>query len=386
MAVTDILILTESPFSNRDFDRFGVALLSRSFRVSILDCTPWLKPDFWAKYSEIACRCPGYAPVADLDSLVGHIDIQAKAVAIDELGGCNKSKRVRMELKNRNIPRAIVHNGLMPTPPLRWSERIGRILSSNTPLSLLKKIHGRIGRIFNPEPAPDIALMSGAAGLTDKRVRGVAHRIWAHSFDYDIYLECAGQAAVEGQPYAVFLDEDMVYHSDFDHLGIKPPATERDYYASMNGFFDKLERHIGIPVKIAAHPRSRYDLRPQLWSGRQAIYAKTAPLVREAALVLCHQSTSVGLAVLWRKPILFLTTNELIPSFLGSGIALGSTLLGAPLINVDENCNELPDLESLPEVDEASYGKYVDEYIKRPGTPDLPVWQIFSEYVLRELP
>lgn len=382
--MTRILILTGSPFSKRDYDRFGVELLSQSFRVSILDCTPWLKPDFWDKYSAIVFRCPGYVSVTDLDSLIGHINSQVKTVAIDYLGGCARSKRVRMELKNLNIPRAIVQHGLLPPLTVKWSDRVGRIISSNTPLCILKKIYRRSEHKLNPDPAPEIALLSGTAGLKDKRLHGVAHKIWAHSFDFDIYLESKGQA-VSVAPYAVFLDEDMIYHSDYDYLGIKPPTTEQTYYASMNGFFQKLERNIGMPVVVAAHPRSRSDLSSQLWNGRTTIYAKTAQLVRDATLVLCHQSTAVSFAVMWRKPLLFLTTNELIPSFLGPRIALGSTLLGAPLINIDGNSNQLPDIKSLFEVDEVAYAKYTDEYIKRSGTPNLPVWQIFSEYVQREL-
>lgn len=384
MVVTDIIILTESPFSRRDHDRFGVELLSRNFQVSILDCTRWLKPEFWDKYSELAYRCPGYVSVPDLDSLLGHIRSQFHAVAIDYLGGCAGSKRVRIGLKDRKIPRAIVQNGLLPTPIVRWSDRVFRIVSSNTPRSILEKIYRRSEHLLSPDPVPEIALLSGTAGLKDKRLHGLAHKIWAHSFDFDTYLANKEQAAALVAPYAVFLDEDMIYHSDFDHSGIKSPATEDAYYASMNCFFQKLERKLGMPVTVAAHPRSRYDLRPQLWNGRTTIYAKTAQLVRDAKLVLCHQSTSVSFAVMWRKPLIFLTTNELVSSYLQPGIALGSTLLRAPLINTDEN-NELPVIKSLFAVDEMAYAKYTEEYIKRPGTPNLPAWQIFSEYVQREM-
>ncbi len=383
--LTNILILTESPFSKRDYDRFGVELLSQHFRVSILDCTPWLKPDVWNKFSAIAYRCPGYASITDMASLVSHISSQARTVAIDYLGGCTRSKRIWTELKNRNIPRAIVHNGLLPNPIVKWTDRIGTIISSYTPLSILKKLYRESERMLNSDPVPEIALMSGAAGLKDKRVHDVAHKIWAHSFDYDIYLESKAQMAAAVEPYAVFLDEDMVYHSDYAHSGIKAPTTARTYYASMNAFFENLERYVGMPITIAAHPRSRYDLRPQLWNGRTVIYGKTAQLVRDATLVLCHQSTSVSFAVLWRKHLLFLTTNDLARSFLGPRIAFTSTLLGASLINVDGNANQLSNLKPLLEVNKAAYAKYTDEYIKRPGTPELPVWKIFTEYVQREL-
>ena len=91
MQVTQILILTEAPFTRRDYDRFGVDLLRRNFRVSILDCTSWLKPEYWRKYSAIAYNCPGYKQVADFESFVSNLDGGAKAIAVDFLGGCAKS-------------------------------------------------------------------------------------------------------------------------------------------------------------------------------------------------------------------------------------------------------------------------------------------------------
>jgi hypothetical protein len=231
---------------------------------------------------------------------------------------------------------------------------------------------------------PEIALLSGTAGLSANGLDGAMHKVWAHSFDYDTYLAANAETAPPLAPYAVFLDEDMIYHSDFDHSEIKSPATAEAYYRSMNGFFDKLEREWGMPVTVAAHPRSRSDSRSQQWGDRTIVHGRTAQLVRDAKLVLCHQSTAVSFAVMWRKPLIFLTTDELVPSYLQPRIALGSALLRSPLVNVDGD-TELPPRESLFAVDEAAYAKYAEAYIKRLGTPTQPVWQIFSEYVQREL-
>ncbi|MDQ6769954.1 MAG: hypothetical protein M3Z54_08205, partial [Gemmatimonadota bacterium] len=87
MQVTQVLILTEAPFTKRDYDRFGVDLLRKNFHVSILDCTRWLKPEFWKKYSVLAYHCTGYKEVADFESFVANLDANALAIAIDFLGG-----------------------------------------------------------------------------------------------------------------------------------------------------------------------------------------------------------------------------------------------------------------------------------------------------------
>src|SRR6266446_2175712 len=295
MAVKEILILTESPFSKRDYDRFGVELLSQSFGVSILDCTQWLKPDFWDSYSKTAFPCPGYRAVENFDSFRRCLDRTQGGLAIDYLGDSSNAKRIRVELKKQNIGRVIYFHGLLPVYPER----------------LLTNIRRRVKRIFAHEPAPDVAVMSGEVGLTDARVPSAPHKIWAHSLDYDIYLRERSNSSRPSSPYAVFLDEDMIYHSDYHHSGTTSPTKAEVYYPAMRGFFERLERTSGMPVKIATHPRSNLDLQRELWNGHETVNAMTSQLVRGASLVLCHLSTSLAFAVLWRKRLLFLTTNDL---------------------------------------------------------------------------
>lgn len=43
-----------------------------------------------------------------------------------------------------------------------------------------------------------------------------------------------------------------------------------------------------------------------------------------------------------------------------------------------------PTFKLCPAVNEKAYEHYGDEYIKRLNTPQLPLWQVFSEYVQRE--
>jgi hypothetical protein len=381
MAVNRILLLMESPFSERDFRRFGVQLLRENFEVSILDCTPWIKPDFWEKYSAIAYPCPGYVAIRDFEALISFIDRHGESVAIDFLGRCSKCASVRLALKTRKIPRVVFLHGLLPVPETTWYDKLRRLVSGNSPRSLLRFLKNRSEIILHPEPMPELALMSGVAGLDNPRASGAAERLWAHSLDYDIYLEKSSQPVKRREPYAVFLDEDMIHHPDYDHSGIGRPTTAEAYYSAMNRFFEKTETLIGMPVIVAAHPRSKYDLRPELWNGRKNVRDETAELVRDASLVLCHMSTSLGFAILWRKPILFLTTDDLRKSFLGSGIALQSSLLDAPLLNVDADVDRLSAITFSLGVNERAYTKYVADYIKRPGTPDTPVWQLFSDFL-----
>ena len=384
MQVTQILILTEAPFTKRDYDRFGVDLLRKNFQVSILDCTSWLKPEYWKKYSAFAYRCTGYKEVGDFESFVANLDGCARAIAIDFLGAGPKSTTARIELKNREIPRAVILHGLLPRPEYKRSDRLRRFLHSNSPRSALRKLSRKGRQMIYREPPADLVVLTGAASLKEVRVQQTVNRVWAHTFDYDIYLNNARQELELGERYAVFLDEDMAFHLDYDHAGIDPPTTPSRYYPVMNRFFERFERANGMRVIVAAHPRSRYELHPEVWSGRTIIQNKTAQLVRGADYILGHSSTSLSFAVLWRKPILFLSTWDLDKSYLAPHIALRSSLLRRPLVNVDESPDSAPGQDALPAVDEDAYSRYVTQFIKFPGSPDLPAWQIFSEFVMRK--
>jgi hypothetical protein len=385
MQVTQILILTEAPFTRRDYDRFGVDLLRKNFHVSILDCTSWLKPEFWKKYSGLVYDCAGYKEVPDFESFVANLDGSAKTIAIDFLGGGAKSTTARIELKNRQIARAVILHGLLPRPEYKRSERLRRFLHSNTLRSALRKLARKGGQIIYREPPADLVVLTGGASLKEARVQRTVNRVWAHTFDYDVYLNNGHQELELGERYAVFLDEDMAFHLDYDHSGIEPPTTSGRYYPVMNRFFERFERANGMRVIVAAHPRSHYELHPEVWSGRTLIRNKTAQLVRGADCVLGHSSTSLSFAVLWRKPILLLSSNDLANSYLGPHIALRSNLLQRPLVNVDESPDVVPGPDALLAVDEDAYSRYVAEFIKFPGSPDLPAWQIFSEFVMRNL-
>lgn len=379
--IHDILILTSYPFGKFEYDRFGVQILEEHFKVQVLDCTPWLNPQFWEKHSETARSFPGYTAIhnwAEFEQAMVHV---SKGVAIDCLGNNACSKHILKAFRDHGVLRAIVHIGLIPSlhlKPWQWIKILywhGNLVSGLFNL-LLAKTRLRGHAAF---PA-DMAVLSGEAGLKDPCAQAV-HKIWAHSFDYDMYLKQRGQAGKRLKPYAVFLDEDMAYHSDFLLIGIKPPVTAEKYYPALRALFEMVERHTGLELVFAAHPRSRYDLRPHLLAGRTPVLGKTAELVRDANIVLCHNSTSISFAVLWRKPMVFLTSNQLERSWSGPRITLFSNLLQSPRVNID--ClNELKiDLQAWSRMDEWAYADYQKKYIKKPGTPELPIWEIFSDYV-----
>jgi hypothetical protein len=249
---------------------------------------------------------------------------------------------------------------------------------------MLNKLRRTFHFVKVPSHPSDIAILSGKNGLNNPRMQAM-QQIWAHSFDYDLYLKYRDRLCERFESYAVFLDEDIVHSYDYEHNGLNPTATEDNYYRGLNALFDKFEANTGLRVIISAHPSSHYDLQPNLLNGREFVVGRTAELVRDAQLIFCHASTSISFAVLWRKPMVFITSDELKRSWWGPHIALRSEIFHAPLVNMDCRDELTIDLKAWLRIDDFSYADYKEKYIKRAGTPELPLWQIFSDYIDKNL-
>jgi hypothetical protein len=209
-----------------------------------------------------------------------------------------------------------------------------------TPLRLAREVFYRSNAWFLRAAglvAPfEIAFAAGAVSIAASvhAVRVVP----INYFDYDCYVRAKAQNGprLVKARYAVFLDAYLPFHSDFgfgDYARLDP---ER-YYGSLNRFFGALESSYGIVVAIAAHPRADYDA--ARFAGRPTHRLATAELVRDCEFVLSHWSTATSYAVLNRKPVVFIHTDEIAAKYAGTLMRTQRYLaaaLDAPICNVDE--------------------------------------------------
>ena len=198
--------------------------------------------------------------------------------------------------------------------------------------------------------------------------------------------------------HIVFLDQNLPFHGDFAIQKRKVPASAGKYFPALRQFFDRLERELGLPVVIAAHPRAAYAQEgyagPDYFGGRRLVSGQTLPLIFDSALVLTHYSTAVNFAVMARRPLLLLTSDELEGSE-GHIIRSMGGHLGAPIANIDRTdssfllgtsgASAAPDTPSaafasgLTQLNEAAYTRYFHNYIKEAGSPEKPFWQILLD-------
>jgi hypothetical protein len=92
--------------------------------------------------------------------------------------------------------------------------------------------------------------------------------------------------------------------------------------------------------------------------------------------------------VIWRKPVLFLSTNELERSWYHGHIHEMARILNRPILNIDELGSLTPqDLRSMIEqpIDQTAYAEYEERFIRSKYSPDGGLWEIFAKGLIEFL-
>jgi len=177
--------------------------------------------------------------------------------------------------------------------------------------------------------------------------------------------------------YSVFVDINLPYHTDTYY---SYSINDKNYYNSLNNFFEKYEDEYGIKVVIAAHPKSKYT--EETFRGRNIYYLKTAELIKSCEHVFIHHSTAISYAILNYKPITFLVTDDMRNStdyMLTKGLA---DYLNNELINVNHLTSKNI---KISELNKFLYDQYKYDYIVSRETEGIDTTRIVIES-LNELP
>jgi len=204
--------------------------------------------------------------------------------------------------------------------------------------------------------------------------------IEVNHLDYDHFLSLKGDATklVKGR-YAVFLDNNMPYHPDWNILKMRTINAD-DYFRGVNRFFEMVEKKWGVRVVIAAHPTS--DYKQSIYHGREMFKYKTNELVKDCDFVLSHITTSVSFSVLYEKPVLFLCSNEMKtdgPGWVFPFIENLAKVVGGEVYNVDDIYSE--DHIMLPTVDPGKYKKYKYDYLTSPKSENCFTKDVFLDFL-----
>jgi hypothetical protein len=249
----------------------------------------------------------------------------------------------------------------------------------NSPISYLKKIS--FFNFYRINPDYLMIVNKSYVKNLDFKISPNTKIILAHSFDYNRYLE--GRNTIKNklsnkQNYAVFLDEGVTGHPDYEYLNLNPFCKKDIYFEEINNFFTKLEDSLNLKIFIAGHPKVRYSHENNIFN-KKIINNKTLELVKNSKLVLSHMSTSINFAVIYKKPIIFLDSDNYNLEFRNQ-IKLHSHHLKSKLINLSLIFNKTY-FNNCFKINNIAYSKYMKSFITLNVNDKRTSWQILYDNI-----
>jgi hypothetical protein len=389
-----VVYLIDQPFDERNYRRFGIqAWIDRQWNVEVWDLTPWAHPRVWENFKERGHSLKSFAGYFPLKSkgdlrrrLLGPTRIQ---YFIDLTSDTFHSVKAKLALRRTGAIRVVCATGSIPLPDRDTSRGL---------ISRLRKLVGKgprggwtwlsnwfFAKVAASRIPADLAVISGTQSMTLAHNSGGV--VKAHNFDYDIFLELQKSAVTHSGPYAVFIDQDYCFHLEFIYQGTASVVTAERYFPVVCNGLEAISAALDLEVRIAAHPRSSYEQRgmDRFFRSFPIEHGKTAEMIRGCKAVICHDSTAIQYAVLFGKPVIFLTTDELSRAYEGASIEKVASELGKKPINLDRVDLRTVDWRDELKIDFDKYAKYRSKYIKAEGSPDLPLWTIVIDHVERTL-
>jgi hypothetical protein len=296
-------------------------------------------------------------------------------------------------LKKKKVSIIKIQNGLSVEPEdertltqklhifiLKFNNKKRFLIFIKNQISKLKnKFNKKVPQIFY-----DKLVVTGKIGLKDPDIGLNTKVIYAHTYDYDNYLDIdnAPKSGIK-KPYAVFVDQYLPLHPDAPiYFGVNPRCTPEKYYPALNNFFNIFEREYNMDVIVGAHPKSDYESNPKFLYGRKFIKNKTMSLIKDSEVVITHASAAISYAILFKKPIIFLLSDEYIRSFDNYTPAVLAKKLNSTYFNIDDKNNDSKITNiNLFKVDNEKYKTYKDDYIKYPSASKRNFWEIFNEKI-----
>ena len=194
--------------------------------------------------------------------------------------------------------------------------------------------------------------------------------IESHSLDYDRYLKInSKKKMINKKRYNVFIDQMMFAHPDGrDNKLIFDKKKEIIYLKELKNFFIYINKKYKKKIIFNFHPRStaKYKMNIKkiinLKFCKFQEWEKTDISIKNSDLVMGHTSSAFQFAILWRKPIIFLTHSTFSDYNKKYIEGMSSEIKSKPL-NFDSNNLSLPSIKELNRVNRKIYDKYIYNYI-----------------------
>ena len=177
---------------------------------------------------------------------------------------------------------------------------------------ILNKIFSLISPSFwGIQKAKYVYIMGKHAYHNRKKIKLVddnTRPIWGQHRNYDDYLREGKKKLKIKKKKALFIDQAAPYHPDLIEIGLSD-INAKEYYQSINKFLDKLRKNFGYEIEISCHPKTNQKILKKYLPNFVIKKGETIKQVKYANLIVLHDSGVRNFAVIYKKPIIFITNN-----------------------------------------------------------------------------
>lgn len=232
-------------------------------------------------------------------------------------------------------------------------------------LSAPKYIFRKIRNIFLPKWKRDIScnyLIAQGNYLTHNLNFGTAKLIYSHNLDFDEYIRAIDKTK-KSRNYAVYIDQLIGEHPDYKQ-GSTVVKVENKFQEELAIFFNEIEKRLNLKVKISPHPK-RKKLNKKIYERKINFKVSSYKLIKNSKLVLGHDSAAISLAIIFKKPIIFIISNSIKNRKIIDRINQYAKYFKKETLNISLDFEHLLG-KSIFDINENSYNKYHDQFIQHP--------------------
>jgi len=390
-----IAIVVGSTVDLRDVKRLGIEHFANSgAEVDLINAQEIVHPALGLAKQTVplpdtvnVCLASDSRSLKDCCSILGQADL---IICYVGFSGDIGSLMVYREISKSGKPYLVISSNAYPghtggrAKELTFSDRAADLFRriGAGRVSLVRSLLARLPKKFLGVRPADFIVFGGQRSVSGRNMyptTAATTEIYAHAMDYDIFLD-ASKSTVPATRTAVFLDQEAFQPRDLEALKSAAPVTASIYLEQLRAAFGKIESEFDLDVVIAAGPRTNYENMPGLFGRRRIEYGRTAELVSSADLVIAHRSTAIGFAVMFNKPVMLITNQEMYDHWAQRGpLQSFSRNLDRPLFFLEQIDDW--DMDNVMTINTEIYRTYMADFVKTPQSMDAPFWKIVDAEV-----
>jgi hypothetical protein len=310
-----IIFIVDNKLNNFDYQRFGINFFEyKKFKIIILNIAPFTRSEYFLNY-KVRNQKEKYQIYL---KNIKEINFQMNKILSTDIVLCNFSINhlnyfIIKFLDRKKLFYIYLDHGILPLKKIKILKKI--LIFFRYPIKSIKFIIKKIFLNNNNFISPSVYLYSSSK--IDYKVKyKLKTRI--SDLDYDrflLYRRNKKSHKLYKKKYALYL-ETPFNHSDgwFDKDRFPPevPCSLENYYNTLNSFLKIFSTITKLDIKVLCHPRSNFINHP-IKIGKIYNNSSDLSLFEKSEIILLHASTSIKLATIFNKPLIFLTQNHFTP-------------------------------------------------------------------------